>query len=115
VGAVLVVLGDAPHRLAPGERLRPGATLGVRTVVSQRAFVALEERRGGAWQRLWPRDAGGAEVAAGEHELGDAAGAVVLRVESQPGPWELRLLGAAKPLDVAPAVGEADFTVEVAP
>lgn len=111
---VLVVLDAPTHRLAAQEPVPVGARLGCRAVSSQPAWVALEELRGDAWVRLWPKAAAGARVEAGERELSDAAGAVVLIPEEGRAVWPVRLIGALQPLDEPGATGATRVDVQVA-
>lgn len=115
IGLMLVVLDAPTHRLERDERVPLGAQLGVRTTTSARAWLALEELREGEWRRLWPVDPRGAPFEAGEHEVADRAGALVLRVEERPR-WTLRFVGAETPLDVAATKGHSEpVNVEVEP
>ncbi len=114
LGLVLVALDGAPRRLVDGEVVPVGARLGARVTVSQPCWLALEELRGDSWVRLWPDDARGVRFEGGEHELSDAAGAVVLRAESQPAPWQVRLVGSVAPLDEHGARSELTSSIRVA-
>ncbi len=114
LGLLLVTLDEAPRRLAAGDVVPVGARLGARVTLSQPAWLALEELRDGGWARLWPDDVRGVRLEGGEHELGDVAGAVVLRVEPRSEPWRVRVVGSVVPLDTAGARSELVTSIVVA-
>jgi hypothetical protein len=115
LGLVLVTLDGAPRRVADGEVVPVGARLGARVTVSQPAWLALEELRDDGWARVWPDDVRGVRLEGGEHELGDVAGAVVLRVEPRAEPWRLRMVGSVVPLDADGARSELTTSIVVGP
>jgi len=85
-----------------GEVLSPEARLLFRVASAADGYVALEVRRGAEWTREWPSSPNGAPLRRGEVELGDAEGAVAVRVGE--GSLEVRLVTAAGPLDGASVV-----------
>lgn len=115
LGLVLVTLDGASHRLGDGDVVPVGARLGVRVTVSQPTWLALEELRDDGWARVWPDDVRGARLEGGEHELGDVAGAVVLRVEPRSEPWRVRVVGSVVPLDADGGRSELTTSIVVGP
>lgn len=115
LGLVLVALDGAPRRLAGGDAVKVGSRVGARVTLSQPAWLALEELRPDGWSRLWPDDARGAWFEAGEHELADTAGAIVLRVGARTEPWALRLIGSSLALDTDGARSSLTTSVVVTP
>ncbi len=112
---VLVALDPAPHRLASGTALPVGARIAARVSTTRAAWLAVEEEVNGTWRRLWPDDPRGHAVQAGEQELADGEGAIVLRPSSM-NTWRLRLVGSARPLDQHGSVATSDpTTVTVGP